>query len=84
MLMGRFLLENLEISLSQLDHRKFNNAKSIFDDNQEAYYQRAVEMIGDAIPRLYGNQQVSLQRLAATFRRGDLLEELSRGNQTDE
>jgi len=84
MLMGRFLLEDLEISLSQLDHRKFNNARSIFDQNQEAYYQRAVEMIGDAIRRLYGNQQVSLQRLAATFRRGDLLEELSRGNQTDE
>lgn len=80
MLMGRFLLEDLGISLSQLNHRKFNDARAIFDQNKETYYQRAVEMIGDAIGRLYGKKKVSLQRLAATFRRGDLLEELSQGN----
>lgn len=77
MLMGRFLLRDVGISLSQLDHRKFNNARSIFDENKEAYYQRAVELISDAIPHLYGSQHVSLQRLAATFRRGDLLEVLN-------
>ena len=76
MLMGRFLLEDLGISLSQLDHLKFTEAKSKFEQNDETYYQRSVEKIGDAINRLYGSQDLSLQRLAATFRRGDLLEEL--------
>lgn len=78
MLMGRFLLEDLGISLAQLNHLKFDEAKITFNQNDETYYQRSVEKIGDAINRLYGSQDVSLQRLAATFRRGDLLEELAR------
>ena len=84
MLMGRFLLEDLGITISQLDHLKFDEAKMAFDRNNEAYYKRSVEKIGDAVNRLYGSQEVSLQRLAATFRRGDLLEELARGDQTDD
>lgn len=77
MLMGRFLLEALGINLSQLDHLKFFEAKSIFEQNDEDYYQQSVNKISDAVNRLYGSQDVSLQRLAATFRRGDLLEELA-------
>jgi hypothetical protein len=84
MLMGRFLLEDLGISLSELNHLKFAEAKSIFEQNREAYYQRSVEKIGDAVNRLYGSQDISLQRLAATFRRGDLLEELALGDRTDD
>ncbi|MEA2084649.1 MAG: AIPR family protein [Thermodesulfobacteriota bacterium] len=84
MLMGCFLLEDLGITISQLDHLKFDEAKMAFDRNDEAYYKRSVEKIGDAVNRLYGSREVSLQRLAATFRRGDLLEELARGDQTDD
>ncbi len=76
MLMGRFLLKDLGIPLAQLDHRKFTEAKSKLEQNEETYFAEAVAEVDAAIKRLYGNQEVSLQRLAATFRRGDLLEEL--------
>ncbi len=77
MLMGRFLLEDLGVSLSRLDHLNFERAKALFEEKNEAYYLRAVQTIDDAIKRLYGNRKMSWQRLSATFRRGDLLEELS-------
>jgi hypothetical protein len=84
MQMGRFLLDDLGISLTHLNHLKFAKAKSIFEQNNGAYYQRSVKKIGAAVNRLYGSQEVSLQRLAATFRRGDLLEELAHGDRTDD
>ncbi len=80
MLMGRYLLEDLAIPLRQLDHQKFAVARSKFEQNDEAYFQRAVEAVNAALGRLYLNRDVSLQRLAATFRRGDILEELARTN----
>lgn len=76
MLMGRYLLSDLGITLAQLDHRKFAEAKNKLEENEDAYHQRAVEAIDAALSRLYADQ-VSLQRLAATFRRGDLIELLA-------
>ncbi|HBI14532.1 MAG TPA: abortive phage resistance protein [Desulfobulbaceae bacterium] len=80
MLMGKYLLTDLGITLAQLDHRKFDEAKSKLDQNEEDYFSRALTAIDVAVKRLYCDQTPSLQRLAATFRRGDLLEELARGN----
>ncbi len=77
MLMGRLLLGELDISLAQLDHVKFSDAKTTLEQKDDTYYMQAVAKVGDAIRRLYGDQEVSLQRLAATFRRGDLLEALA-------
>lgn len=79
MLMGRYLLDDLGITLSQLNHLKFAEAKSKLDQNEETYFAHAVKSVDAAVKRLYGDQQLSLQRLAATFRRGDLLEELKKG-----
>jgi hypothetical protein len=80
MRMGRYLLEDLGIQSTQLSHINFAAARTILDRNDEAYFIRAVAAVDAAVKRLYGNQEVSLQRLAATFRRGDLLEELARGD----
>ncbi|HUY31240.1 MAG TPA: AIPR family protein [Pirellulales bacterium] len=77
MLMGRYLLADLAISLADLNHVTFPTAKARLERNEDAYFARAVGEIDAAIKRLYGNQQVSLQRLAATFRRGDLIQELN-------
>jgi hypothetical protein len=82
MLMGRSLLKDLGISLSQLDHRKFTEAKAKLDQNIEDYFSQAVASIDAAVKRLYCDQAPSLQRLAETFRRGDLLVELARGEHT--
>jgi len=83
MLMGQYLLADSGISLDQLDHLKLNEVKAILERNQDDYFTRAVAEVDAALKRLYGNQGVSLQRLAATFRRGDLLQELARGDRVN-
>lgn len=73
MLMGQALLEELGITLDQLDHRYFERAKALIESRSDFYFANSVQRLSDAINTLYGNQSVSLQRLAATFRRGDLI-----------
>jgi AIPR protein len=72
MLMGRFLLAELKITLDKLDHRRFEDARQLAESKGEEYFNRAVVMLQQALVKLYGGQDPSLQRLAATFRRGDL------------
>jgi hypothetical protein len=74
MLMGRYLLEDAKIELAALDHRNFASVKDLIEKNVETYYSRAVEAIKTALAALYKDQEVSLQRLSATFRREDLIE----------
>jgi hypothetical protein len=76
MMMGRYLLEEMGISLEDLDHRRFAEAKALVEKKGDTYLEQAVRAVGDAIKKLYGDQAISLQRLSATFRRGDLIEEL--------
>lgn len=73
MLMGEYLLADLGITLDELDHRRFDDAKALVEQRGEEYFERATTSLQRALERLYGEQPVSLQRLAATFRRGDLL-----------
>jgi len=61
------------VNLDHLDHRNFEQARQLIETKGEEYFVRAVVSIGHALKALYGGQPVSLQRLAATFRRGDLL-----------
>lgn len=77
MLMGRYLLADLGVQLPSLDHRNFSRALELVEQRSEAYYRRAIEALSDALHQLYRDQNVSLQRLSATFRRGDLLQFLS-------
>jgi len=80
MLMGRYLLEDLGLSaktLKKLDHRRFAEARDLFQENRMDYYQRARKELRQALKALYGNADVSLQQLSATFRRGDLIEKLN-------
>jgi hypothetical protein len=76
MLMGEYLLADMTIELERLDHRNFESARKLIDAHSENYFARAVGEIGVALKKLYGDSEVSLQRLSATFRRGDLLEAL--------
>lgn len=76
MLMGQFLLADLGITLAQLNHLKFAEAKSKLEEKQDEYFTRAVAAVDAAVKGLYGNQFVSLQQLSATFRRGDLIGKL--------
>lgn len=76
MLMGRSLLRDLGVSTARIDHRNFERARGLVEQNGERYFDQAVEALQVAVTQLYGGQPVSLQRLSATFRRGDLLQVL--------
>jgi hypothetical protein len=78
MLMGKYLLTDLGVPLAKVDHRNFAHARGVIEQNSENYYLRAVTEIRAALQQLYGAQEISLQRMSATFRRADLLDELNR------
>ena len=76
MQMGRRLLKDLGIKLRNLDHRIFDKAKALIDQQKETYFAAASEDVEKALELLYGDQEISMQQLSATFRRGDLISRL--------
>ena len=76
MLMGRSLLQDLGTSLVEIDHIRFDKARELIETKGEDYFSDAILRLQLAVSELYGNQPVSLQRLSATFRRGDLFQYL--------
>lgn len=76
MQMGRRLLKDLGQELSGLDHRNFAQAKQLVEEQGETYFQTSSRDIDTALKALYGDQEISVQQLSATFRRGDLIEKL--------
>ena len=79
MLMGRYLLGELGISLRELDHRNFAAARDLVHQKAGDYVSRAERQIGDALDPLFRNRERTLQRLSTTFRRADLVEMLVGG-----
>ena len=77
MLMGRYLLEEMEIPVNQLDHRNFAKARRLVDEKAGEYLARAEAEIVKALEPLFEGRQPTLQRLSATFRRADLVETLT-------
>ena len=77
MLIGRQLLEDKNISLDEVSHRNVQRLLQAFEDNQAQYHADAIQSLEDALKICYGERDVSLQQLSATFRRGDLLEMLA-------
>ncbi len=77
MLMGRELLAALEVEQTELSHQHFPAAKAALQENKDRYYKLAAEKVTDALRTCYGDRRVSLQQLAGTFRRGDLMEMLN-------
>jgi len=76
MLVGRELLHDQGVALKDVSHRNFAELLQRLQDNQTKYHTRAVENVIAALKACYGDREVSLQQLSATFRRGDLLEML--------
>lgn len=76
MQMGRRLLKDLGICLKDLNHRNFDKAKQLIDANGEKYFEHSVEDVNKALKGLYGEREISIQQLSATFRRGDLIQRL--------
>ena len=76
MQMGKCLLNELGVDLAGLDHRNFAQAKALVETRGDAYFGAASRDIEVALRGLYGNQEISMQQLSATFRRGDLIDRL--------
>ena len=76
MLIGRQLLEDKNISLDEVSHQNIQELLQTLEDNQAQYHTNAIQSLEDALKACYGERDVSLQQLSATFRRGDLLEML--------
>jgi hypothetical protein len=66
------------VRLDGLDHRNFNHAKQLVDERGEDYFKASRQDIDTALKALYGGQEISVQQLSATFRRGDLIEKLKK------
>ena len=77
MIIGGLILNDLGISLNELTHLKFDEAKTCFETNKDSLFERANEILIEALAKLYPtpNDYTSIdkRRLSATFRRGDLL-----------
>lgn len=76
MQMGKRLLKALDIKLNGLDHRNFAQARQWIEEQSEAVFVVSRQDIDTALKALYGNQEISVQQLSATFRRGDLIGKL--------
>ena len=59
---------------AQITPGKFSNLKNALDSHFDVYYFDAINQLDRALKRCYGNRDISLQQLSATFRRTNLLE----------
>jgi hypothetical protein len=76
MVIGQLLLEDMNFpNYERLTHNEFSKVKAYFDTNKEDLYERANSKILSALSNLYpdGYEIINKLRLAATFRRGDLM-----------
>jgi hypothetical protein len=76
MQMGRRLLKKMNLQMKEIDHRNFEDVTQLINQNGENYFHDSVRDVQKALQVLYGSQEISLQQLSATFRRGDLIEKL--------
>jgi AIPR protein len=76
MQMGQRLLTDMKIQIGEISHKNFQSAQHLIEQHGDAYFNAAVQDIQQALQNLYGGQEISLQQLSATFRRGDLISKL--------
>ncbi|MCZ8249141.1 MAG: AIPR family protein [Microcystis sp.] len=76
MQMGQKLLADMKVQMKDISHKNFRSAQMLIDQNGESYFNASLQDIKQALQDLYGEQEISLQQLSATFRRGDLISRL--------
>lgn len=76
MIIGRLLLSDLGIKLKELDHRNFSIARNKLDENINIYFKTAEGEIEKVLKPIFEQKERTLQRLSATFRRADIIEDL--------
>ena len=79
MVVARQLLKDVDVNIDGITHQNYQSILETFENKKDAYYTSALEKTRKALKSLYGKQanEITLQRLSASFRRGDLLKELN-------
>jgi len=77
MLVGRKLLADKNLTLSDVSHLNFKDIHDTFEEQKLEYHLKSINDISIALKEFYGEREISLQQLSATFRRGDLIEMLA-------
>lgn len=73
MLIGQELLENHQLSFKNINQKNLAVFVQDLEENKSIYLNKAADLLQNALNKIYGKRDVSLQQLSATFRRGDLL-----------
>lgn len=73
MQMGKYVSNDLGCSIQEISHLNFAQARELVEKKGLTYFDKAVEDVQNSLSRLYGSNDISMQQLAATFRRGDLI-----------
>lgn len=80
MLIGKLILKETNKEYRELTHVTFGEVKDYFENNKKQLFQQGNELLIRSLNKLYpdGYEKIELRRLSATFRREDLLLELSK------
>ncbi len=74
MLMGRYLLDEMSITIDRLDLHNFMQARQLIDRQSDRYLSLAEHRIDDTLERLFAGRHRMLQLLSIAFRRADLVD----------
>ncbi|MDI9348625.1 MAG: AIPR family protein [Candidatus Symbiobacter sp.] len=75
MLMGEYLLKELGIGVGQLDSNKYEQAKTLLNENHDKWIKLAIEEISSKLEDIYQDEQIkTFQKLAAIFRKDELVD----------
>ncbi len=77
MIVGRLLMRRLNILPEQVTHLNFASIVQGWQGCERELYDEAVQIIRQSLSDLAVDEGTSLQRVAAQFRRGDLLENIN-------
>lgn len=78
MLIGRYLLSDMDIKLHDLNHRNFSEAREKLENKISEYFKKAEEEIESVLSPIFNGRDRTLQKLSATFRRSDIVEDLTK------
>ena len=77
MRIGCLLLKNLGLEIKDISHINYSQIIEYWESNKSELYMMAAKDINKILTDFYGGRtDLSLQLLSATFRRGDLIEQL--------
>ena len=77
MIVGQLLISRLNLLPEQVTHLNFHSILRVWQGCERELYDEATDIIKKSLRELAVDEETSLQRVAAQFRRGDLLENIN-------